>query len=78
MTTIVDYGAGNIRSVENTLAELGADKNHVWEALRGLYIVGLPEDLEAVQHFERPVPGFPETVVQQAKLTAQAIEAKRK
>jgi imidazole glycerol phosphate synthase glutamine amidotransferase subunit len=24
MTTIVDYGAGNIRSVENTLAELGA------------------------------------------------------
>ncbi|HEY6988918.1 MAG TPA: imidazole glycerol phosphate synthase subunit HisH [Bryobacteraceae bacterium] len=25
MTTIVDYGAGNIRSVENTLAELGAD-----------------------------------------------------
>lgn len=25
MTTIVDYGAGNIRSVQNTLAELGAD-----------------------------------------------------
>ena len=24
MTTIVNYGAGNIRSVENTLAELGA------------------------------------------------------
>lgn len=25
MTTIVDYGAGNIRSVQNTLSELGAD-----------------------------------------------------
>ena len=25
MTTIVDYGAGNIRSVQNTLEELGAD-----------------------------------------------------
>ncbi len=25
MTTIVDYGAGNLRSVENTLAELGAE-----------------------------------------------------
>ena len=25
MTTIVNYGAGNIRSVENTLAELGAE-----------------------------------------------------
>jgi imidazole glycerol-phosphate synthase subunit HisH len=25
MTTIVDYGAGNIRSVQNTLDELGAE-----------------------------------------------------
>lgn len=25
MTTIVDYGAGNIRSVQNTLAEIGAE-----------------------------------------------------
>ena len=24
MTTIVDYGAGNLRSVQNTLDELGA------------------------------------------------------
>jgi multidrug efflux pump subunit AcrA (membrane-fusion protein) len=79
---------GEVRSLEKrdgevvaqgeSLAELGADKNHVWEALRGLYLVGLPEDLEAVQAFIRPLPGLPETVVQQANLTAQAIQSKAK
>jgi len=85
-TEVRSPAPGEVRSLEkregetvapgDALAELGADKNHVWEALRGLYLVGVPEDLEAVQHFARPVPGMPETVVQQAKLTAQAIEAK--
>ena len=62
----------------DALAELGADKNHVWEALRGLYLVGRPEDLEDVQRFVRPVPGLPDTVVRQANLTAQAIQTKAK
>lgn len=85
-TEVRSPAPGEVRSLEkregetvapgDALVELGADKNHVWEALRGLYLVGVPEDLEAVQRFARPVPGMPETVVQQAKLTAQAIEAK--
>jgi len=56
------------------LADLSADKNHVWEALRALYVVGQPDDLEDVRRFTRPVPGFPEAVVRQAALTAQQIE----
>ena len=79
---------GEVRSLEkregeqvapgDALAELGVDKNHVWEALRALYLVGTPEDLEDVERFVRPVPGLPESVARQATLTVQAIHAKAK
>jgi hypothetical protein len=59
------------------LADLSADKNHVWEALRALYIVGQPADLEDVQRFTRPYAGFPETVLRQAALTARQIESRK-
>jgi len=79
---------GEVRSLEkregervkpgDSIAELSADKNHVWEALRALYIVGRPEDLEDVQRFVHPAPGLPENVARQANLTAQAIQAREK
>ena len=79
---------GEVRSLEHkegdavapgdALAELSVDKNHVWEALRALYVVGQPDDLEYVQRFLRPVPGLPEAVVRQASLTEQAIQARPK
>ena len=79
---------GEVRSLEHkdgdavapgdALAELSADKNHVWEALRALYVVGQAEDLEDVRRFTRPVPGLPESVARQAALTAQAIQARGK
>ncbi|MCX6626547.1 MAG: hypothetical protein NTW28_02815 [Candidatus Solibacter sp.] len=62
----------------DTLAQLSADKNHVWEALRALYVVGQMEDLEDVRRFTRPVPGLSESVVRQAVLTAQAIQSRGK
>jgi HEAT repeat protein len=79
---------GEVRSLEHkegdavapgdTLAELSVDKNHVWEALRALYLVGQTEDLEDVQRFTRPVPGLPQAVVRQAAITAQAIQSRGK
>src|SRR5207248_11581346 len=51
------------------LADLSADKNHVWEALRALYLVGQMSDLEEVQRYVRPVAGMPASVVRQAELT---------
>ena len=57
----------------DSLAELAADGNHVWEALRGLYLVGQPSDLEEVERFTRPVQGMPSKVAVQAALTAEAI-----
>ncbi len=74
----LEHKEGDAVAVGDTLAELSADKNHVWEALRALYVVGQAEDLEDVQRFTRPVPGLPESVVRQATLTAQAIEARGK
>lgn len=56
------------------LAELSADKEHVWEALRALVAVGTKDDLEEIQRFARGVPGMPEKVQEQALLTVQAIQ----
>jgi len=60
----------------DSLADLSADPNHVWEALRGLYLVGQPDDLADVERFARPIPGIPETVARQALLTTQAIQSR--
>jgi biotin carboxyl carrier protein len=59
-----------------SLADLSADKNHVFEALRGLVLVGQKDDLEDVRRFTRPVSGMPEDVFRQAQLTVQAIEGR--
>lgn len=77
---------GEVRSLErdegagvkagDPLADLGADKNHVWEALRALYLVGSAADLEVVDRFTHPVPGLPDTIQRQAVLTQQAIQAR--
>ena len=56
------------------LAELAADQNHVWEALRALYVVGERSDLEEVARYTHPLPGIPEIVQQQAIATEQAIQ----
>jgi multidrug resistance efflux pump len=87
-TEVRSSAPGEVRSLEHkegdavaqgdVLAELSVDKNHVWEALRALYVVGQPQDLEDVQRFMRPVQGLPESVARQAALTAQAIQSRAK
>jgi hypothetical protein len=72
----LDIPEGGAANAGDPVVELGADQNHVWEALRGLYLVGTPADAEDVERFTRPAPGMPETVVRQAGLTLQAIRAR--
>jgi biotin carboxyl carrier protein len=77
---------GEVRSLEknegaavqagDALANLGADKNHVWEALRALVLVGTKDDLEDVQRLTRPMSGMPQAVLRQAQETAKAIESR--
>lgn len=58
----------------DALAELSPDKEHAWEALRGLLRVGQKQDLEDVQRYARGVAGMPDRVRQQAALTLQEIQ----
>jgi biotin carboxyl carrier protein len=58
------------------VADLAPDQNHVWEALRALYLVGEAADLDDVRRFTRPVEGMPEMVQKQAANTLQAIESR--
>ena len=86
-TEVRSPAPGEVRSLEKTegasvqagdpLADLSADRNHVWEALRALVIVGQKEDLEDVQRYTRPVPGMAEVVARQARETVQAIESRK-
>ncbi|MBI3665542.1 MAG: HEAT repeat domain-containing protein [Acidobacteria bacterium] len=55
---------------------LAPSPDHVWEALRALYLVGTPEDLAAVEKFTLPASEWPERIAQQAALTSQQIRAR--
>ena len=67
---------GSTLVVGDPLIEISADKEHAWEALRGLWTVGAKEDLEDIQRYTRGVPGMPEKVQEQALLTVQAIQSR--
>ena len=69
--------AGSTVASGDPLVELSADKEHVWEALRALWTVGTPDDLEDIQRYVRGVAGMPEKVQEQALLTVQAIQARK-
>jgi len=69
---------GSQVKVGDALADISTDKEHVWEALRALYIIGGTADIEDVQGYIRGRPGMPEKVQQQAALTLQAIQSRAK
>jgi len=73
----LDQHEGATVRAGDPLVDLGADKNHVWEALRGLYVVGQPADLDMVERFTHPIPGMPDTVARQAAETADAIRSRK-
>ncbi|MEO7652593.1 MAG: HEAT repeat domain-containing protein [Bryobacteraceae bacterium] len=67
---------GSQVAAQEAVADISPDKEHAWEALRALYIVGQNEDLEDVQRYARGVPGAPQKLQQQATLTMQAIQGR--
>jgi len=60
----------------DALAELAPDKGHVWEALRALYLVGEPADLDDVERFTHVSPTVSETLAKQATKAAESIQAR--
>jgi biotin carboxyl carrier protein len=60
------------------IAVLDPNTEQVWEALRALYVIGQPEDIEAVRRYERELPEIPDRVRQQAAETERAIKGRTK
>ncbi len=60
------------------IATIDPGTEQVWEALRALYLIGQPEDLAAVQRYERELPDIPNDVRKQGIETEQAIRQREK
>lgn len=60
------------------LATLDPGTEQVWEALRALYLIGQPEDIPAIQPYERELPEIPDHLRQQAVATERAIRERAK
>jgi hypothetical protein len=58
------------------LLTIDSDEQSVWEALRGLSLIGKPEDLPAVERFAQD-EAHAERIRKQAALTANAIKSRR-
>ncbi len=58
---------------DTEVVRLGPDASHIFEALRGLYLIGTEEDIEAVRRYYRPREDMSAGVAQQAQLTVAAI-----
>jgi multidrug efflux pump subunit AcrA (membrane-fusion protein) len=79
--------SGHIRAIEvqpgadvskgAQLAVLNPGDNQVWEALRALYLIGLPDDLPDVDRYARGVEGMPREIQQQAMETSRAIRSRQ-
>jgi Biotin-requiring enzyme len=69
---------GQTVSVGDAVATIDPAGEQVWEALRALYLIGQPEDLAAVQPYERELPDISTDVRQQAMETETAIRQREK
>ena len=67
-------GAAVAAGAEIALIDPGDEQ--VWEALRGLYIIGRAEDLPAIRPYERESRDIPDRVREQALLADQAIRSR--
>jgi len=59
------------------LCVLSPDAQAAWEALRGLYLIGRPEDAPVVESFLRNSGDLPPNVAEQARLTLQAVQSRK-
>lgn len=56
------------------LVSINSDEESVWEALRGLSIIGQAEDLPLIEQYAQGAGGQPDRIKRQAALTAEAIK----
>src|SRR5438034_493492 len=68
--------AGQSVAAGGKIATLDPSTEQVWEALRALYVIGQPEDIEAVRRYDRELPEISDRVRQQAVETEKAIKGR--
>ncbi len=68
-------GGSSVASGAHIAAVLPAD-DAVWEALRALYLIGEPADLDAIAPYARGGGDAPPQIAEQARLTMEEIRAR--
>ncbi len=71
--------SGSTIAAGDTLLTLTSDEESIWEALRGLSLIGDNDDLPAIEQYERgaaPGPARSDRIKEQAALTAKAIKSR--
>jgi biotin carboxyl carrier protein len=63
-------------SAGQPIAVLAPSSQMAWEALRALYLIGTPDDLNVIAPYARGVPAMPAQVAEQARLTMKEIHAR--
>lgn len=69
---------GSRVEAETEIATLSPSTEQIWEALRGLYVIGQADDLESVKRYMLPAPGVPDHVQRQAEATVKSIQDRGK
>lgn len=67
---------GSVVKAGDSLVAIQPGDDQVWEALRGLYLIGEREDLRLVEPYERGMEGSTDRIRRQAVLTAQSIRTR--
>jgi biotin carboxyl carrier protein len=77
--TIVNWTVADKSTVTEgqTILLLAPSQEMVWEALRGLYLIGQPDDLPAIAPYARGAESMPPQIQQQAKLTLEQIQSRQ-
>ena len=55
---------------------INSDEDSLWEALRGLALIGKPQDVPAIEPYSRDSVAARERIRQQAKMTIKAIQGR--
>ena len=75
----IAFSPGATIAAGDTLLTLSSDEESIWEALRGLSLVGDSGDLPQIEQYERgeaPGPQRSERIKEQAALTAKTIRSR--
>jgi len=73
----ISIGNGARAKSSQPLLTIDSDENSIWEALRGLALIGQPQDLSEVEHYAHGVDSLPQRIKEQAARTAKAIESRQ-